>query len=165
MDVYRRLLRRGASERELVLVGRLATATALVVAACVAPAVAKRGDIFKFIQDYSGFVFPGVLAIFLFGLFWKRITSDAALAVVLLTIPLSAAYRFLIPGTGFLNRMMLTFLTLSLVLVVVSLLSRPGGEEKRAVFPRDVSLRTTALFNAGALAVLGIVAALYLYFW
>ncbi len=165
MDIYRNLFRSGASQRELVTVGRLASAAALIVAVSIAPTVADLGKIFKFIQEYSGFVFPGVLTIFLFGLFWKRATSRAALTVVLMTIPLSALYKFVFSWTGFLNRMMLAFLTLCVVLVVISLLSKPDEKDQQAVFTGDVSLKTTAIFNAGAVAVLGTVAALYLYFW
>lgn len=87
MDVYWRLFRESASKKELVITGRVASALALIVAVCCAPAVVRLGRLFAFIQEYSGFIFPGVFTIFLFGLFWKRASSDAALWAAVCSIP------------------------------------------------------------------------------
>jgi SSS family solute:Na+ symporter len=165
MDVYRKILRPVARQKELVLAGRLASAAALVTAVCIAPTLANLGQAFQFIQEYTGFVTPGVMAIFLFALFWKRATSKAALSAALCTIPLSALLKYLLPNLGFLNRMGIAFLLLSVLIVLVTLRSEPGRNEQKHLVLAQSSSRTPTLFNALALTVLGTVAALYLYFW
>ncbi len=165
MDVYRKILRPMASQKELVLTGRLASAAALLTAVSIAPTLTNLGQAFQFIQEYTGFVTPGVMAIFLSALFWRRTTSIAALSAALLTIPLSVLLKYVLPYLGFLNRMGITFAILSVVVVVVSLNSKPGQSEQKHLAIRQASFQTSALFNALALTVSGIVAALYLYFW
>jgi SSS family solute:Na+ symporter len=166
MDIYRKLFREAASQKELVLTGRFASASALLIAVLIAPTLINLQQAFQFIQEYSGFITPGVLSIFLFALFWERTSSAAALSAAVLTIPLSAALKFLLPNLGFLNRMTVTFLLLSLVIAAVSLLV-PTREEQSELLTRrsEASYRTSALFNVLALSVLGTISALYLYFW
>jgi SSS family solute:Na+ symporter len=164
MDVYRRLFRPEARQTELVLTGRLASAVALLTAVCIAPTLTNLSQAFQFIQEYTGFVTPGVMTIFLFALTWRRTTSTAALTTALLTIPVSALLKLLLPQLGFLNRMGIAFLLLSALIVLVTFLSEAGDSEQRHLVIRESSFRTTNLFNALALTVLGIVAALYLYF-
>ncbi len=88
------------------------------MAAMVTPALKSLDQAYQFIQEYVGFFFPGVLAIFLLGMFWKRTTAGAALAGALLTIPVSAVLKFLpvwtngvFPDYPFLDRMTITFLS------------------------------------------------------
>jgi SSS family solute:Na+ symporter len=165
MDVYRKTFRPQAQQNELVLSGRLASAVALVTAVCIAPTLTNLSQAFQFIQEYTGFVTPGVMAIFLFALIWKRTTSTAALAAALATIPVSALLKYLYPNLGFLNRMGIAFLILSTVIVLVTLCSKAGESEQKHLVIRQASFETTPLFNVLALTVLGTVAALYLYFW
>ena len=167
MDIYRKIVRRATSDRELLWIGRLTSAVALATAVLLAPRLAGLAQVFQFIQEYTGFVTPGVFAIFVFALFWKRTTSGAALAAALLTIPVSAFLKLLLPGVGFLNRMGVTFLILSALIILISLLSKPrntGVEEPRPEL-EDLSFKTPPLFNVLALAMMGTIAALYLYFW
>ena len=93
MDVYRFSINKDASQTELVKVGRIVTATALIIAALISPYIVSLGKLFAFIQEYTGFVTPGVLCIFLLGIFWKRMSPNAALWTVLLTIPVSVFLR------------------------------------------------------------------------
>ena len=92
---------------------------------------------YQFIQEYVGFISPGVLAIFLFGLFWKRTTSLAALLGALLTIPVSTLLKFLpywsngaFPDFPFLDRMTITFVLIIIVMIVTSLL---GNKTERKI--------------------------------
>jgi SSS family solute:Na+ symporter len=163
MDVYRKIVRRSASDKELVRVGRLASAVGLAIAVLIAPRLEGFAQVFQFIQEYTGFVTPGVFAIFVFALSWKRTTSGAALAAALLTIPVSAVLKVLLSEVGFLNRMGITFLILSAVIVLISL-GKHEPETSHAEFA-GVSSQTPLLFNVLALAMVGTIAALYLYFW
>jgi SSS family solute:Na+ symporter len=165
MDVYRKVVRPRASQPELVLAGRLASAAALTTAVCIAPTLTNLSQAFQFIQEYTGFVTPGVMTIFLFALIWKRTTSTAALSVALSTIPVSALLKYCLPQLGFLNRMGIVFLILSTMIVLVTLRSESGDSEQKHLVIRNASFKTTPLFNVLALTVLGTVAALYLYFW
>src|SRR5690606_980026 len=83
---------------------------------------------YQFIQEYVGFISPGVLAIFLLGFFWRRTTPKAALAGTLLTIPISTILKFLPAWTGgvfpdfpFLDRMSIKFGFFIVVMVFMSL--------------------------------------------
>ena len=161
MDVYQNHLRPEATNEELVRTGRLTTAAALVVAVIVTPTIASLGNLFAFIQEYTGFVTPGVLCIFLFGLFWRRTTSRAALAAVLLTIPLSAAFKYFTPEIAFLNRMTLTFLLLAALTVAISLADRRGGGSWDTLAGKSAA---SPLYNIGALVITALIAVFYLRF-
>jgi solute:Na+ symporter, SSS family len=165
MDIYRKLRRGPASDRELVRVGRVAAAAALGIAVVTAPRLSSLGQAFQFIQEYTGFVTPGVMAIFLFALFWKRATSTAALAAALATIPVSAVLKLLLPDLGFLNRMGLAFVVLCGLIVAVTWLGKPRTVSSGQPGLSGDGYRTPALFNVLALTMLGLIAALYVYFW
>ena len=169
MDVFHKHIRPEASQRQLVLTGRIVTAVALVLAVVVTPAVASMGRLFAFIQEYTGFVTPGVLVIFLCGMFWKKTSSMAALVAVLLTIPISLGFKVLLPGVAFLDRMMFTFLILLVITIVISLkdsgtgvaagdsVAGESGFGKRGESP-------SWIFNAGALTLITLIAVFYLVF-
>lgn len=165
MDIYRKVFRPAASDRELVRSGRFAAAAVLLIAVAMAPNLTGLGQAFQFIQEYSGFVTPGVLAIFLFGLFWKPTTANAALSAALLTIPLSALLKFLLPELGFLNRMGIAFGLLCVLILLVSKLGRGRSEGSANARFETMSFQTPAPFNVLALGMVGTIAALYLYFW
>ncbi len=163
MDIYRNQINKNASETHLVKVGRWVTAIALLLAVIVTPAVASMGKLFSFIQEYTGFVTPGVLVIFLLGLFWKRTTSTAALWTVLLTIPLSLLFKIILPETAFLNRMLLTFLILMAVAIAISLNKR--YEYRADIDIAQVESRSSVIFNIGALTISVLIAVFYIIFW
>ncbi|MBI1387025.1 MAG: sodium/solute symporter [bacterium] len=94
MDIYRKI-NHNASERNLVFVGRVTSALVLFITIFTAPLLASQEQVFQYIQEYTGMVSPGVVAIFFFGLFWKRTTSAAALTMVILTIPVSIVLKVL----------------------------------------------------------------------
>src|SRR5687768_14935962 len=110
--------------------GRWTVIVAMLIAALVAPALRTLEQAYQFIQEYVGFISPGVLAIFLMGFLWKRTTSAAALTAALLTIPLSTLLEFLpawtngaFPDYPFLDRMSIVFVALLIIMIVMSLLS------------------------------------------
>lgn len=136
IDIYKDLIDKTASERKLVNVGRLSAVAALIVGGLVAPALASAGQVFQIIQEYTGFVSPGVLAVFIFGMFWKRTTADAAFYTIFISIPLSLGIRWLMPDLPFLDRMAITFLLCCTSLAVISGLGSAsrGLVDKRPAF-------------------------------
>ncbi len=133
LDIYHTIFNKSSSEKNLVLVGRITAGVALVVGAIVAPALSVLEQAFQYIQEFTGFLSPGVLVVFIFGLFWKRSSSNAAMAVVLLSIPLSFGLKIFFPELPFLDRMSLCFLLLSALMVFISLADNKQISEPKAV--------------------------------
>ena len=172
LDIYKKYFNKEASERKMVLVGRWVVVIAMVIAGIVTPALKSLDQAYQFIQEYVGFISPGVLAIFLLGFFWKRTTAPAAMAGALLTIPISTVLKFLPVWTGgsfpdfaFLNRMVITFVTIVVVMIAMSLIN-PKKENDTHVIEVDTSMfKITPGFAFGSIIILGILAALYTVFW
>ena len=80
MDIYRKYINKGASDKKLVNVGRITALLALIVAAvAVKPLLGGLDQAFQYIQEYSGFIYPGIIVVFGLGLLWKRASSRAAI--------------------------------------------------------------------------------------
>lgn len=165
MDIYREFIDKNASETKQVRVGRIAAMSAFVVAAIVAPALGNLDQAFQFIQEYTGFVSPGVFAIFFFGVFWKKTTSNAALTAAILTIPLSTALKFGFPNLPFIDRMGVVFLIIASLIVVISLYEGKGKDHPKSIEVNRELFRTSSTFKFGAIGIAGILAALYIIFW
>jgi len=120
IDIYKDLINKTASELTLVRVGRISAVVSLIIGVLIAPQLDSLGQVFQFIQEYTGFVSPGVFAVFIFGMFWKRTTGNAAFYTILLSIPLSLAIRFFMPDLPFLDRMGVAYLLCSTLLVLIS---------------------------------------------
>ncbi len=142
---------------------RSESAVALIIACLLAPQLQRYGQVFQFIQEYTGFVSPGTVVIFLLGLFWKRATTTSALAAAILTIPVSVLMKFALPEMAFLNRMGITFLVLAAVVVVITLFQQKSNSPKAIQIDANL-FRTDTIYLAGSVAILGIVAAIYLFF-
>ncbi|MBX2925142.1 MAG: sodium/sugar symporter [Chitinophagaceae bacterium] len=164
LDIYKLYFNPKASEKHLIRVGRLAVWVSMLIAALIAPQLRVLEQAYQFIQEYSSFITPGVLAIFVFGMFWKKATSNAALITALLTIPLSTLFKFWIPEVPFLNRMGFVFLVLCAVMIVVSLLT-PRKETTEAMRIELPSFSLSRSFIIGATIICGILVALYSVFW
>ncbi|MHC2990459.1 sodium/glucose cotransporter, partial [Pontibacter sp. HJ8] len=128
MDIYKAHLKPAATEKQLVLVGRIVSLVAVLIAVLVAePLLGGEEQIFQFIQKYTGYVSPGIMVLFVFGLFWKRATSNAALATAIASVPFSILIDQVFPAMPFLDQMGLVFLLLSTLMVVYSLLENRKG--------------------------------------
>lgn len=161
MDIYKRHIAPQASERQLVKVGRIVAFCALLIAmAAVKPLLGGLDQAFQYIQEYSGYVYPGVTVVFGMGLLWKKATNRAALWTSILTIPVGIALKFAYPEMGFVLRMGYAFIILVIIAVTLSLLDRsesvPDGDRtenadrrtKRAA--RILTLLAAASIAAGA---------------
>jgi SSS family solute:Na+ symporter len=165
MDLYRNYVDEDTSETTLVRIGRIVALTCIVVATLVAPQLATLDQVFQYIQEYTGFVSPGVLAIFIMGLFWSKATPNAALVSAVLSIPLSAAFKFWTPEIAFLNRMLIVFFVSVDLIVGISLWENRGADHPKAIVLEDVERDPDPIFNVAAFGILGITAALYVLFW
>lgn len=172
LDIYHKFFHKNATEKQMVRTGRWTVIIAMLIASIIAPALSSLDQAYQFIQEYVGFISPGVLAIFLFGFFWKRTTSAAALFAALLTIPLSVLLKFLpvwtngaFPDYPFLDRMSIVFITLIIFIVVISLMDRKSKDAPRIIQIEPSQFRCSTGFIAGSVIIVGILTALYTVFW
>jgi len=152
-------------QRNLVRVGKIASAVALVVGVLVAPLLGSLDQAFQYIQEYTGFISPGVVAIFLFGFFWKKTSANAAFWVVLLSIPLSVALKFGMPSLPFIDRMGLCFLILSAIIIGISLMENKDSADEKALNNERGMFNTSLTFNVLSVAIFAALAAIYAIFW
>jgi len=136
-----------------------------VIAAFVAPALGQLDQAFQFIQEYTGFISPGVFAIFFFGVFWKKTTSNAALVGAGLSIPLSIVLKLAFPDLPFLDRMGIVFLVLAALMIAISLYEGKGKDHPNSIDINRELFKTSTTFKIGAFLISGIIAALYIIFW
>jgi SSS family solute:Na+ symporter len=162
LDIYHRYFDKTASEARLVKVGKIAVVVSMLLAIAVAPQLRTLEQTYQFIQEYMSFITPGAFAIFLLGMFWRRTTSAAALAAALLTIPLSAAYKYFAPGIPFLDRLGWVFVIIIGVMVALSLMQK---KESRMVEIDRSLFRVEPAFVVGGVIICGILTALYTVFW
>ena len=124
MDIYKQFINKNASEKRLVTVGRLTSVCALLIALiAVYPLMGGIDQAFQFIQEYSAFVYPGVVVIFGLGLLWKRASGTAAVVCAIGTFAFSIIYKFAFPDMPFLIRSGVVFITLVILFVWISLKS------------------------------------------
>ncbi len=152
-------------ERKLVFVGRVAASVAILIAMLTArPLIGQSDQAFQFIQEFSGFFTPGITVIFLLGLFWKRANEAGAIAAAVSSVVVSFLFYQFLPDFPFLNRMSVVF-AISLALAVVLSLTVNARANSNLITMQGVSFRTTAGFNAGGVAVILILIALYATWW
>lgn len=148
MDIYKQFINKNASEKQLVNVGRLTSVSALLIAlVAVYPLMGGIDQAFQFIQEYSAFVYPGVVVIFGLGLLWKRASGAAAVAAAFGTFFFSILFKFTLPDVPFLIRSGYVFIVLTIMFVTISLYSN------KAVKADELSEKTikTQLFWSKAL--------------
>lgn len=139
MDIYSRHLHRAADTHRLIKVGRISTAV-LVLGGCLwAPMVARTGSVFTYIQMFWGFISPGIVAVFVFGLLWKRVPLLAAMGAMLLGLPIYGGLLWLLPEVAFLHHMGLTFLILCVWIVGVTVVA-PMREARVMPQPADFDM-------------------------
>lgn len=173
MDIYKAILKKDAGDKDMVKVGRLTGLVALIIAMFLAPKLGSLGQVFQFIQEYTGVVSPGILAVFLTGLFYKKATNNAAIWGVLLSIPIALYFKVgpnewstsaLFVTIPFMHQMMITAIASILVIMGISALEGNNDNPKAIAIDKGY-FHTPAAFNIGATVVLIIAAFLYAYFW
>lgn len=165
MDIYKPYFSKKSDGSDLVYVGRISAVIALIIAILVAPTLNSMPQMFQYIQEYTGIVSPGILAIFLLGLFWKRANAKGAIIGVISSIPVALMLKLLPVELPFLDQMMYTCLITMVVVILVSLTTAKSDEDPKAIaLPREI-FKTDAGFNIAAYIVMLILALLYIVFW
>src|SRR5690554_892600 len=122
LDIYKDMVNKNASERQLVKVGRITAFVALVIAIITAkPLLGGLDQAFQYIQEYTGFIYPGVVVVFGMGLLWKRATNRAALWTTIATIPAGIIMKIALPDLPFIIRMgyvCIVLIALAIILVL-----------------------------------------------
>ena len=178
MDIYKQLINKEASESKTVNVGRLSAFVALIIACIMAPLLGGIDQAFQFIQEYTGIVSPGILSVFVLGLFWKKTSNKGAIYGALTSIPIAlffkvgpkgwmtgSALEVVFPSLPFLDQMGLTAILSMLVIALVSIRENKENDDLKGIsLDKDV-FDTSALYNTGSFALMIILAGLYAFFW
>ena len=165
MDIYKAHLRKKASEKELVKVGRITAFGALIIAIVVAPLLGNIPQMFQYIQEYTGLVSPGILAVFLMGLFWKKTTNRAAITGATLSIVVAFLLKLPAVDLPWMDQMLYTMLITIVIIMGVSLTTSPDVDDPKGIPLTAKMFKTDKFFNVGAYTVLIITALLYAIFW
>ena len=173
MDIYRSHFNKNATDAQMVSVGRITAVVALIIAIIIAPQLGSLGQVFIFIQEYTGVVSPGILAVFLMGLFYKKATNNAAIWGAILSIPIAMYFKVAPKGWSdasifvelpFMHQMGYTcILTLALI-AFISYLDGNKDDSKGINLTKKL-FATNSTFNIGAFSVVLITAFLYVMFW
>ena len=187
LDVYKNKINTEATDQKLISIGKITIAIALLVAVVVAPflGIDKKGG-FQYIQEYTGFVSPGVFAMFILGFFWKKTTSNAALFAIIGGFILSILFKFMpgvvdlsfLNGVGFsvpnaegiyeipfVDRMGFVFIICLIVMYFISMYETKNGVVTNGLEIEKSMFKMSPGFTVGALIITGILVALYTVFW
>ena len=166
MDLYKRHLKKEASQRSLIWTGRIATAIFVIIGCVIAP---KLGDpqfkgIFTYIQEFQGYISPGILAVFVFGMIFKKAPAAAGVTGLLLSVPVYGFLQWQFGDIAFLNRMAITFGFILLVMLVMTLIN-PLHTPKTMPVREGFDMKPAPLVKILGAAVIILTICLYIIFW
>jgi len=191
LDIFKKRLNPEASERKLVNVGKIAVVTAMLLGVIIAPllGIDKKGG-FEFIQEYTGFVSPGIFAMFILGFFWKKTTSNAALFATIGGFGLSVLFKFLpkimnlsflqpygfatqvkqedgnlLYEIPFLDRMGFVFIICMIAMWIISTIENKMGRKTKGLEIDRGMFKVHPSFAVGSLIIIGLLVAIYTIFW
>jgi SSS family solute:Na+ symporter len=174
MDIYKSIINKNADDKSLVKVGRIAGLVALIIAILIAPQLKSLGQVFQYIQEYTGVVSPGILAVFLMGLFYKKANNNGAIWGVISSIPIAMYFKVGPNGWSslsifnhdipFMNQMLITCLATMFIIFLVSKIEGNQDDPKGILITKKL-FSTSPAFNISAFAVCIITAFLYAFFW
>jgi SSS family solute:Na+ symporter len=187
LDIYKEKINVIADEKKLVNIGKLTIITAMIIAVVVAPflGIDKKGG-FQYIQEYTGFVSPGVFAMFILGFFWKKTTSNAALFATIGGFIMSILFKFMpavidlsflhpmgfaVPNADgvyeipFIDRMGFVFALCVIGMYFISIYENKKGLKPNGLEVDKTMFRMSPSFTVGMLVILSLLAALYTLFW
>ncbi|MDP5090459.1 MAG: sodium/solute symporter, partial [Saprospiraceae bacterium] len=174
MDIYKPIINKLATEKQMVNVGRLSAGIALIIAIFIAPMLGNLGQAFQFIQEYTGIVSPGILAVFVTGLFWKKTKNKSAIFGVIASIPIAMFFKVGPNGWSdspifvilpFMHQMMITCLASIAVIVIASEIEGKGQPDEKQIILKPGIFKTSESFNISSAIILLILAFIYTIFW
>ena len=178
MDIYKPFFNKNANEKRTVNVGRISAGVALLIATVMAPLLGGIDQAFQFIQEYTGVVSPGILAVFILGLFWKKTSNKGAIYGALASIPIAMFLKigpkgwfagsflnYLAPNLPFIDQMAITAITTMFVIVLVSYNDNKANNDSKGIELKKGLFNTSSIFNIGSFALMIILVALYSFFW
>nr|HNI31612.1 sodium transporter [Chitinophagales bacterium] len=186
LDIYKKYINKDASEKQLISVGKIVIIFSLIIAVIIAPllGIDKQGG-FQVIQEYTGFISPGILALFLLGMFWKKTTNKAAIFGALASLAFSVFLKFIpqyidlsflstlgfakanadgIYEIPFLDRMGFVFLFCIIGMILISLLSSDEKQQAQLNINKQ-QFKVDKLFFIGSAIVIILLVLLYTIFW
>lgn len=165
MDIYKPYVNPTAESKKYVNVGRITAVVALFVAIVVSPLLSSMDQMFQYIQEYTGLVSPGILAVFIMGLFWEKATNKGAVWGILLSIPIALAFKILPFEMPFMDQMFYTFLFTMVIIMMVSLTSCPTEEDEKGIPLTADLFKTDKVFNICAYIICVLLAVIYTIFF
>jgi SSS family solute:Na+ symporter len=167
MDLYKRHFKKDASSKSLIKTGRIMTVVFVLVGCLIAPQLInpKFKGIFHYIQDFQGFISPGILAAFVFGIIFKRAPPIAAITALILNVPVYGILHLkYFDNIVFLNKMAITFGILILTMAIMTVL-KPLTRPKVLPAKGGIDMKPEASVVWLGLAVIAATVALYIIFW
>jgi SSS family solute:Na+ symporter len=186
LDIYQKKINPAADEQKLVAIGKWVIICSMVIAIVIAPYLGIEKGGFKYIQEYTGFVSPGIFAMFILGFFWKKATSNAALFATIGGFIFSVLFKFLprwvdlsfLQSSGFsaantegifeipfIDRMGFVFIISVLGMIIISKYENRKGIVPKGLIVEKSMFAMSPSFQVGTLIVGGIITALYALFW
>jgi len=166
MDLYKRYWKQEASQKSLLLIGRVMTVFFFLIGCWIAPQLAnsKFGGVFKYIQEFQGYISPGILAAFVFGFIFKKAPAAAGITALVVCAPVYGLLHWQFSEIAYLNRMAITFIVTIIIMGIITL-ARPLAEAKPMPVQKDFDLRPSkaVLWLGGA--VIAAVLAFFVIFW
>ena len=164
MDIYRDLIAPGREESHYVGVGRITSAAAIVIAVVLArPFLGGMESAFQAIQEYTGFIAPGIVSVFLMGMFWKGCNAQGAFAMLVVSVLANIALKFITPDLAFVIRIWIVFMSCLVVGYFTSNIAE--GDDTKAINLSGMNFVTTSGFNQSAISLTLVLVAIYVYFW
>tara|TARA_B100001063_G_scaffold64493_1_gene58488 strand:- start:75 stop:1736 length:1662 start_codon:yes stop_codon:yes gene_type:complete len=178
MDIYKQLINKNANETKTVNIGRLSAFVALIIGTIMAPLLGGIDQAFQFIQEYTGIVSPGILSVFILGLFWKKTSNKGAIYGALASIPIAMFFKVgpkgwmvgsslegIFPTLPFLDQMGLTAILSMIVIALVSIKENKEKDDAKGIQLEKGIFDTKSIYNIGSFALMIILAGLYSFFW
>jgi SSS family solute:Na+ symporter len=163
MDIYKKYFNKDAASNKTVKIGRIATAVFVIIGCFVAPLPAQFSGVFKYIQMIWGFISPGIVAVFVFGLLFRKAPQSAAVTAMLAGIPIYGLLLWFLPEVAFLNHMGVTFLLLIFIMTMITIL-KPLPE--KVIFEKNTAKpESSQIAKWGGMVVIVLTLILYIIFW
>jgi SSS family solute:Na+ symporter len=166
IDIFKVHFKPRISEENLVKTGRIASVIIIAVAASIASLLTGIEQVFQFIQEYTGLVSPGITAMFVLGIFWKKTTTKAAWIAVLITLPVPLILKWIFPGMPFLDNMVFSFLIISGQMILVSIFDKSKQAQTSTWdLPEGIFKNSDRIFKWLSIGIVLILCLLYTIFW